>query len=77
MASSMQPTSCLVRFAAMLSYSLIAADEKARFHGLRWCICFMGSRWATTDGGRLSQSNNQKLAMGNDQRHEARTWALR
>ncbi len=36
--SSKQPTSCLIRFATMISYSIIAANEKARFHGLRCCV---------------------------------------
>src|SRR6266702_861413 len=67
MASSKQSSSCLVRCAAMTPYSFIAAYEKARFHGLRWCICFIGSRWATTDGGRLSQSNSRKWVIDNGQ----------
>ena len=33
--SSRQPTNCLTRFATIISYSFIAIDEKARFHGLR------------------------------------------
>ena len=42
--SSRQPTSCLTRFATSTSYSFRAADEKARFHGLRCSVCNMGSR---------------------------------
>ena len=42
--SSRQPTSCLILFATIISYSFIAVDENARFHGLRSCICNMGSR---------------------------------
>ena len=64
---SRQPTSCLIRFATCISYSLIAVDENARFHGLRCCKCNMGSRCATSIGGpsRPSQPDYYEFQTGN------------
>ena len=60
--SSRQPTSCLARFATIISYSFIAVDEKARFQGLRCCKCNIGSRWVITDGGPFRPSEPDTLS---------------
>jgi hypothetical protein len=67
--SSRQPTSCLMRFATIISYSFIAADEKARFQGLRCCICNTGSHCATSIGGpsRPSQPDYSGFQMNNSE----------
>ena len=48
----------------MISYSLIAADEKRGSMVLRWCNALWDRIGATTDRGRLSQSNNRSVGDG-------------
>ena len=63
--SSRQPTSCLTRLATIISYSFTAADENARFHGLRCSMCNLGLFKAINIVGFSLQPDYYRFQMDN------------